>query len=297
MSRPASFDDQGKNAVDLCDKGYFSESWKVDLTTTSQSGVKFLPNLSQGKDGIAGEMKTKFNYQNMGLTASMNLKDLVTVEATSLKDFNGAKPTLKLTTQAQDFNTLTGKLSVAYNRDRVTSNFALEVPNPSAPIPDPKPENFVAPSKKFFANAMFGGCHGAAAGGSLEVDVESQEVKAYGVAASYTQADSEGSITYKNGAKGVAVAANFHHKAENNRAFAGQLTYVPGQTPVLTVAASTKPDSASSLKARVSSKGNVGLGYTQKMNEFLTVGVKADVNLPKASPTAVNWGVTASFSP
>ena len=67
---PPTYGDLGKNARDVFGKGYHFSLVKLDVKTSTQSGIEFKTSGSSNTDSgaVAGALETKYKFANKGLT-------------------------------------------------------------------------------------------------------------------------------------------------------------------------------------------------------------------------------------
>jgi len=301
MSFPALYKDIGKNANDLANKGYVGTDryqWKVEVDVTSDNGVQFLPSLTQTSSGsIDGELKSKFKCCNHSFTASGNLKQELSLEAAADKPLRGlVKPTFTVSTFVDNpIERAKFKLQseLRFNYGNVTASAELPVARFLREV------TFKPEQPKANISAVFGlKDYGVSLGADVEIAPENGELRALNTVLSYAQPNLEASVFSKRRDKSLTVGGNFYQKLPasarlQDASVGAELTHdFSDKPPTLTIAGTNKPDETSTVKGRVSSKGIVGLAYTQKFNGPFTVTVGADLDVLRARDVgSLQWGV------
>jgi len=295
------YKDIGKNANDLTNKGFVSADryqWKLEVDTTSDNGVQFLPSLSQASSGILeGELKSKFKACNSSFTVSGNLKQELSIEAASDKPLKGlVKPTLTLSTLMDNpLERSKIKIQTEFRGNYGNLTALLELPV-SRFLRDPSPK-----SEQLKANvtAVVGlSDYGVSTGAEVEVAPENGQIRALNLVLSYAQSNLEVSAFSKRRDNSFTLGANFYQKLPatsrlRDAVVGAELTHdLSDKPPTITIAGSTKPDETSTVKSRISSKGILGLAYTQKFNGPFAVTFGADLDVLRAREAgALQWGV------
>jgi hypothetical protein len=301
MAFPLLYKDIGKNANDLTNKGFVGTDryqWKVEIDTTSDNGVQFLPSLSQASSGsLDGELKAKFKAFNFSFTASGNLKQELSLEAASDKALRGlVKPTLTLSTLVDnpiERAKLKAQTELRGNYGNLTGSLELPVAKFLREVAF-KPEQ-----PKAIVSAVVGlKDYGVSLGAEVEVSPENGQVRSFNSILSYAQSNLEVAGFSKRRDSNMTVGANFYQRLPasdrlRDAAVGAELTHdFSDKPPSLTIAGTNKPDETSTIKGRVSSKGILGLAYTQKFNGPFTVTVGADLDVLRARDVgSLQWGV------
>jgi voltage-dependent anion channel protein 2 len=291
MSFPPLYKDIGKNANDLANKGFVSTDryqWKVEVDVTAENGVQFLPSLTQTTSGsIDGELKTKFKACNHSFTALLNLKQELSLEAAADKPVRGlVKPTFTLSTYIDnpiERAKLKCQTEFRFNYGNVTASAEIPVSRFLREV------SFKPEQPKTNISAVFGlKDYGVALGSDVEISPENGQVKAFNTVFSYVQSNLEASVFSKRRDASLTVGGNVYQRLAasaylRDSSVGAELTHdFSDKPPTLTIAGTNKPDESSTLKGRVSSKGVVGLAYTQKFNGPFTLTVGADLDVLRA---------------
>jgi hypothetical protein len=303
------YKDVGKNANDLTNKGFVSTDryqWKFEVDTTSDNGVQFLPSLTQTTAGaVEGELKTKFKACSSSWTVSGNLKNDLSVEATSepavLRGL--VKPTLTVNTSAEN------------PVDRARVKLATESRLSLVPsLPHSFTTTLEFPVARFYRDlsksetpkanlSLVMGIKdtGISVGGEVELAPETAQVRASNGVLSYTRPNLEVTLFGKKRDTNLTVGANFYQRlpsyASKSAAVGAELTTDFSEKPAsLTLAGTVKPDPTSTLKARLTSRGVLGLAYTQQFNGPFALTVGSDLDVLRAQePGSFNWGVKLNY--
>jgi len=260
--------------------------------------VQFLPSLSQATSGsLEGELKSKFKACNFSFTASGNLKQELSLEAASDKPLRGLiKPTLTLSTLADnpiERAKFKGQTELRGNYGNLTASMELPVARFLREV------TFKPEQPKASVSAVFGlKDYGVSVGAEVEVSPENGQVRALNSVLSYAQSNMEVSGFSKRRDSNATVGANFYQKLPSSfrlreAAVGAELTHdFSDKPPTLTIAGTNKPDETSTIKGRVSSKGVLGLAYTQKFDGPFTVTVGADLDVLRARDVgSLQWGI------
>lgn len=133
---PPSYSDIGKNARDVFNKGYNFGVWKLDVTTTTNTGVVFSTsghsNQETGK--VFGSLETKYKVPEYGLTFSekWNTDNTLSTDVTHAdKLLKGLKLTFEGTFAPHTGNK-NGKVKASYGHDlvQVNSDVNLDLAGP-----------------------------------------------------------------------------------------------------------------------------------------------------------------------
>eukprot|EP01101_Sappina_pedata_P008957 TRINITY_DN5081_c2_g1_i1.p1 TRINITY_DN5081_c2_g1~~TRINITY_DN5081_c2_g1_i1.p1 ORF type:complete len:301 (-),score=195.79 TRINITY_DN5081_c2_g1_i1:100-1002(-) len=294
------FKDIGKNSNDLLKKGFPSVDgykFRAEVDTTTENGVQFTPFIQDSNGNISGELKTKFGYKGFVFTASQNLKEDISIEATPEKATNGFKYTVNLATHASSFtDRLKAKLSAEYRNEKISSTASLEGPLKSGKASE---------AKLLFSTVAGDKARGVAAGVDLEVVPASQELKAVNGALVFSKRDYDFSIYSKTklGAEtATTVGTNFFQRLNvqgRDVVLAAELSYELNKKKTsLILGSQFKPDADTTVKVRADSKGLVGVAITEKWRGPLSVTLSSDLNLLGAAGEGYppfQYGVKLAF--
>jgi len=282
------FKDIAKNANDLLKKGYPTVekySSRIEWDTISSSGMQFQPFLQRTAAGAEGELKAKFTVREALVTASGNLKEDITLEAT--RPFTPAlKWTLLVASNTSAFiDRLRGKGTLEYRNDFTSTSASLDY--------TPSSGKGVEPLKVLVSSVIGKKDLGLAGGVDLELGT-SGELKALNLAALFTRSDGETSLFAKRGALGTTVGANYFQKLSGDVAAGGEIGYdLARRNTTLILGAQFKPAETSTIKGRVDSKGLVGVSISDKLNSSMTLTWIADWNIFGDAP--FQYGVKFAF--
>jgi len=294
------YKDHGKTLTDLLTKD-FPGTYKFELNTTSENGLKFTTVVEQktGKPGSDGHAPTHMfgSFQTkVDKTAKYGCSFTGTVDSELLRweivlsDLfkNGIKSTFKGSSSMEKLKEIYGDVEYRTNswNASLAFNFKDDVP---------KLEGTVVVGK-----------NGTTLGGKLVAVIpeESKEggLESVSVLGGYNHGpfDFTGTITNKL-ADGLAptVALNLLYKHSSQANFGTNVNWDPAKSlsDGVTVAALGEYafDKDSTVKAKVTTEGTVGLAWKQKLNSNLTLSVGTDLNLIKSQPAKL--GASLSFTP
>jgi len=287
MSSPSEFSDLGKNANELLNKGFPSTDkfdWKFEIDTTSSNNVKFVPSVTHfpGR-GVSTQLKTVFKDYN--LTVIGNHKDELSVEYESPKTLSGIKPTLKLNTSTRN---LKEKLVVGpggeIKAEWLNLKGGVEYPlRGEGGEEEGSKEAAATPAATLSATVGSPSCR-FVAGFDFRL-VHFRSLDFFNLAANYRASDLEVTLFSKSKpGLPTMIGANYYQTLANkwkNGAISGEVTYpLNSKGAPLTVAlgALFKPDDSSTLKGRITSKGLLGLSYTQNWGGPFTVTFSAETS-------------------
>jgi len=302
MSFPALFKDLGKNANDLVNKGYISSDkyhWKIEVDTTSENGIQFLPSLTENPaGGLEGELKAKFKSFNFTFTTSANLKNELTLEAASNDSIRGLlKPTLTLSTDANN--------PVERARFKANSEVRFATANLTANVDFPLARflnevSFKPEQPKATLSGVFGHKDsGVSIGTEAEFSADSGQVIALNVVTAYVQRNLEVALFLKK-RQNVNVGANFYQRVLSSRfqdsGVGAEITHdlSSEKPPVLTIAATGRAETAT-FKGRITSRGVLGLAITQRFEGPLSMTFGTDIQLLNREPGSVQWGLKIAY--
>jgi len=292
---PKAYKDLGKSATDLLKKGFPSDDrfdWKVELnngassnengtftgTLTKKKGAKDEGDLSYKLPLKFAEITGKWDLAN-NLELKLNRKHLV-----KGLDVNG-----ELKSGHRGL--------LADSKIKFGADFKRELLNTSGSLLYKASDK---PSVTATASAVIGSPE-AAVGFDAEIS-ETAELKTINAAVTFSPSDSLDFFVHwkrenttskdKQGPK-TSISGSFFHRVSRtslrNLAVAGDLTYDltasgPDNVPSLSFGGSYSPDNDSDLKARLNSKGVLGLSLNQKVGQHLSVTASVDVPLTSVEP-------------
>jgi len=293
------FKDVAKNANDLLNKGFVSSDkylWKVEFDTVSDNGIQFTPNISETPAGhVEGEFKSKFKTVRATFTTTANLKQDISLETASntyIKDI--FKPTVTVST------TLDNPL------ERAKIKLADEILIPNARlngVVELPISRFLEEGSKEQAKTTLSAVVGLADTGfgvAIEGELsESVQLNCLNGYLTYAKSNLEASLYFKKKAS-IILGSNFYLKNPTlryqNSAIGGEITHdlSSDKAPVLTLAATWKPDETSTIKSRLNSRGVLGVSWTQAFSGPLSISFLVDINLSIVAiheSQSVQWGV------
>ncbi|WAQ96979.1 VDAC2-like protein [Mya arenaria] len=248
---PPTYADLGKSARDLFSKGFNFGFHKLEVTTKTDSGVKFTTKGSHSKetDRISGELNTEYKYNEYGLTfketwtTENKLSTEVTIEDQLAKGF---KLTFDTAFEPQT-SKKSGQVKTGYKNDYV--NFTGDCDF-----------NFAGPT---INGALVLGYNNWLAGYQMAFDTSKSKLTKNNFGLGYTAGD-------------LAINANvndlqefqssIHNRVNSDLDLGIQMSWTQGTNATsLGLAAKYALDRNSAINAKVNNKGQLGLGYSQNI--------------------------------
>lgn len=257
---PPSYGDLGKNARDVFGKGYNFGLLKLDLKTKTSTGVEFssggVSNQETGK--VFGSLETKYKFKEYGVTFTEKWNtDNVLATEIGVADFcQGAKVSLVST-----FAPHTGDKSVLakteYKNQSITLNSDVDFKS-GGPV--------VKGSGVLGYNGWLAGCL---------MKFDSSKGKLVGNSFSLGYASGEFAL-HTNVDDGQDYAASIYQKASENLDTAIQLSWSAGSNDArFGIGCKYDLDKECSVRAKVNNHSQVGLGYSQKVRDGVTLTLSA----------------------
>lgn len=259
---PPSYADLGKNARDVFNKGYSFGLLKLDVKTKTNSGVEFssggVSNQETGK--VFGSLETKYKLKEHGatFTEKWNTDNLLTTELAFADFCQGAKVTVGAT-----FAPHTGDKSAALKTEYKNQSAAVNLDL-----------DFKSASPAVKAASVFG-YNGWLAGVSAKYDYSKNTLTGSSFALGYTTGDF---VLHTNVDNGRDYAASIFQKASPLLDTAIQLSWSAGSSDArFSIGCKYNLDQAAgaAVKAKVNNASQVGLGYSQKLRDGITISLSA----------------------
>jgi hypothetical protein len=280
---PPAFADLNQNIRDLFTKNYNIGFAKLDVKTVTGNGVQ-IRGIGQQDVGVNasspprafGSLEHKYVMRNYGLTLveKWTTDNFVTMEASVEDKFvAGAKATFLAGFSPQSGKRNAG-LKFVYKRPylHLTTDVDLDFAGP----------NIRSSLVSSYSNLRFGG--------SLVFDSATSAIKRYNLAvgvgaAKYTL--HAGTTNFKDFEVGV------YNRVDSNLEVGFQTNFqqaADGANSLLNFGAKYDLDSTSSLKAKVDTKGGIGLSYTQELRKGVKLNLSSLINAANLSAGGHNYG-------
>jgi len=281
MPPPFEFGDIGKVTNDLLNKDYNFGQTKVEVKSTTKSGVTFTATVDwSNSDGtLKGEVKGKFEHKDTRVTFTetyttnndLNLKaeseptDGVKLELDSFFNPYSSKKEFKVgLSYKNDLLSTTTKVNVLDN-PTVTSDLTL-------------------------------GAEGFVVGGQAVADVSKKTIKNFNLAVGYNDTDYGVSLKANDSFK-TFVLGYFHNVNASTSVGASSTWGFGDKALLIQFGGSYKADKDTTLKARVDSSGRVGLGFSQKIRPDTKATFGLLVDSRNLDQNAHKLGFALSFEP
>jgi len=257
---PPQYADLGKAAKDLFDKGYNYGFAKVDLKTTTASGMEFTTKGTSSNDTgkITGVLETKYTRPKYGLTLTEKWttdNNLTTEVAIKDQIATGLKTTLCTSFQPNS-GKKSGALKTAYASDHITANLDTDF-ELSGPM---------------LQGAAVAGYEGWVAGYNFAFDTSKSALTKNNLAIGFNNADVQTLIKVNDGTDFIG---SLYQKVNSDLAIAVQLAWTKGENSTnFAVASKYALSSDASLSTKLSNNGMVGCSYSHA----LTPGVKVTLS-------------------
>jgi len=280
---PPKYSDLGKAAKDLFDKGYNYGFAKVDLKTTAANGVGFTTKGSSSLDSgsIDGSLETKFkptSCGNMTLTEKWSTDNKLTTEvAVEDQVVVGSKVSI-VTTFSPNSGKKSGVVKTAYARDSVNVTLDTDF-------------NFAGPALQ--GSSVFG-YEGWLAGYQFAFDTANKALTKSNFALGYTGGDMQVLATVNDGSE---FGGSIYQKVDNGVQLGVQLSWDKGQSATkFGVASKYTIDADSSVNAKVNNSGAIGLGYSHKLREGVTLTLSSLLQGNKLNDGGHKLGLGVEFA-
>lgn len=257
MAVPPSYGDLGKAARDLFSKGFNYGFYKLEVNTTTKSGVSFKTTGSSNHDtnSVNGGLETKYKCKDYGLTftekwnTDNTLRTEVTIEDQLAKG-------LKLTFDTQfapQTGKKSGKVKSGYKREHINANCDVDF-------------DFAGPTVH---GAAVLGYQGWLAGYQMSFDTSKSKLTKNNFAVGYTAGDFTLHTAVNDGSQ---FSGSYHQKLTKELETGLQLSWTSGSNASqLALAAKYTPDADTVIRAKINNATQIGLSYQQKVRDGVTL--------------------------
>ncbi|XP_063973523.1 voltage-dependent anion-selective channel-like isoform X2 [Diachasmimorpha longicaudata] len=262
---PPTYGDLGKNARDVFSKGYHFGLLKLDVSTKTDSGVEFSSGGFSNQDTgvVVGNLETKYKIKEYGLTFSekWNTDNLLGTDITIAdKLLQGLSIGYSCTFSPQT-GSKTGKLKTTYKHENVSATADFDLSLNSGPL---------------IQTTAVVGYQGWLAGYQTSFDSQRSKITKNNFALGFTTKD-----------------FGVHASVDNGREFNGSIYHLvkPGLEGAVNIAwnsgnnatqfglgAKYNLDNAASVRAKVNSQLQIGLGYQQKLRDGVTLSLSTNID-------------------
>jgi len=278
---PPKYSDLGKAAKDLFDKGYNYGFAKVDLKTTANNGVDFTTKGSSCLDtgNIEGSLETKYKT-NCGatFTEKWSTDNKLTTEV-ALQDhlLVGSKVSIN-TGFSPNTGKKSGSVKTSYARDHVNMSLDTDF-------------NFAGPT---LHGSSVVGYEGWLAGYQFAFNTGTKALTKSNFALGYNGDDVQVLATVNDGSE---FGGTIYQKVKNGVQLGVQLSWDKGQSATrFGVASKYAIDGDSSLNAKVNNSGQIGVGYSHKLREGVTLTLSSLLQGNKLNEGGHKLGLGVEFS-
>ncbi|XP_066992475.1 voltage-dependent anion-selective channel [Anabrus simplex] len=258
---PPPYPDLGKDARGIFSKGYHFGLIKLDCKTKTSSGVEFstggVSNQETGK--VFGSLETKYGVKEYGLTFSekWNTDNTLGTEI-SLQDSiaKGLKVSFDATFAPQT-GEKSGVVKSEFKNDVCALNCDVDL-------------DFCGP--RILASAVLG-YNGWLAGYQTGFDTQKSKITQNNLALGYTAGDF---ILHTNVDNGQEFGGSIFHKVSSWLQTAIQIAWSSdGNETRFGIGCKYDIDRDSAVRAKVNNASQIGIGYSQKLREGITVSLSA----------------------
>lgn len=281
MSVP-KFGDIGKPVKDLLTKDFPYNESKLEVKTVAPNGVTFTTSGSKTEAGVYAEIKEKFSHKASGVTCTSvyTSNNLVKLDAEG-SNFGTDGTNFELNTVLSPF--IPGKQDV-----KVKLGYDHEMARVSASVD-------VLKAKPVVNADLSVGTQGVVAGAKIGAEVGG-EITAYDVAGGYT--DTNFSLAFNILNKLSEFSGSYFHKINSTVQVGCKFTWskkIPDKYTKIEFASKHQLDQFTSVKFRLDTAGQIGLGYCQKLRPGTTLTVGALVHATKLESKDHKIGFTLSM--
>lgn len=253
---PPLFNDLGKSAKDLFNKGYNFDTFKLDVKTKIPNGCEFssggVSYFDSGK--VVGNLESKYKFKEYGLNLSEKWSTSnILVTEVSLQDlFKGAKFSAE-----SSFAPQTGdkslKIKTEYKHDVLALNSEADFKT-ATPVIN-------------LAGVL--GYHGWLTGVQLMFDCKDSKLKSNNLALGYSNNDF---VLHTSVIDGKQFNGYMYRKVDENLEAGVELAWTSESSnqSKLGVGCKYTLDSFTSVRAKVNNSNQIGLGFSQKIKDGIT---------------------------
>ncbi|XP_066587785.1 voltage-dependent anion-selective channel-like [Prorops nasuta] len=262
---PPTYSDLGKEARDVVGKGYHFGLLKLDVKTKTASGVEFssggVSNQDTGK--VFGSLETKYKIKEYGLTFTekWNTDNTLGTDITIAdKLLNGLSIGCSCTFSPQT-GTKTGKLKTTYKHENVSATADFDLSLTSGPLIN--------------ATTVIG-YQGWLAGYQASFDSQRSKITKNNFALGFTASDFVLHTFVENGSN---FGGSIYHQVKPGLEGAINLAWNSSNN-VTQYSLGTKYnlDNDASIRAKVNSQLQIGLGYQQKLRDGVTLTLSTNID-------------------
>lgn len=262
---PPTYKDLGKSARDVFSNGYHFGLLKLDVKTKTDSGVEFssggVSNQDTGK--VFATLETKYKIKEYGLTFSekWNTDNTLATDVTIAdKLLSGLSIGYSCTFSPQT-GTKTGQLKTTYKHENVSATADFDLSLSTGPLIN--------------ATAVVG-YQGWLAGYQASFDSQRSKLTKNNFALGFTASDFGFHTCVDNGRE---FGASIYHKVKPDLEGAINLAWNSSNN-VTQFGLGTKYnlDNDASVRAKVNSQLQIGLGYQQKLRDGVTLTLSTNID-------------------
>lgn len=283
MPAPPTYADLGKNARDIFGKGYHFGLVKLECKTKTNSGVEFNVNTSSNQDTgkVLGALETKYKFKQYGVTFTEKWdtdNTLATEVAIEDQLCQGLKVSLD-TTFAPQTGKKSGRVRTAYKRDYLHVNTDVDL-------------NLPAPTVH---GAAVLGYNGWLAGYQMSFDTANSKLTKSNFAVGYSTADF---VLHTNVNDGQEFGGSIYQKVNDKLQTGVQLAWTTGNNATrFGLGCKYTVDNDSSFSAKVNNVSQIGLGYTQKLRDGITLTLSTMIDGKNINQGGHKLGIGLELEP
>lgn len=262
---PPTYSDMGKSARDIFGQGYHFGLLKMDVKTKTKSDIEFscggVSNQDTGK--VFGTLETKYKFSEYGFT----FNEKWNTDNTLVANVTFADKLLKgLTlgyncTFAPQTGSKTGKLNTSYKHEYVSANADFDLSLSAGPLIN--------------ASTVVG-YQGWLAGYQAAFDTQRNKLTKNNVAIGFAASDFTLHTAMDNGCD---FNGSIYHKVKPNLQGAINVAWNSSNNVTqLGIGAKYDLDEDASVRAKINSHLQVGLGYQQKLREGVTLILSTNID-------------------
>jgi len=279
MAAPAKYADLGKEARDLINKNFHIGAFKLEVNTSSDSGVKFKTEGAHNTDtgAVAASIETKFTLAPYGIANTLKwhtdnvisntvgvenkLLDGLKIDLDSSMAVNTGKTALKLKTAYKAADMFHGTLDV---------------------------DLAAAPTAHLSGVLAYQGLH---AGYQASYDSGSSKLLANNVSLTYKQGDLvlHGGVLNAN-----KYVGSIHHQVDKDISAAASVEYSAGSTAI-TLGGKYALDEHTAMKVKVDNQLRLGVAYVQTVKPGVTLTGSGLINAKALDQGGHKIGLMLNF--
>lgn len=256
---PPVYADLGKQARDVFNKNYHFGLLKLDLKTKTDAGVEFATGLTSNRDSgkVFGNLETKYQVKEHGVTFTekWNTDNAL---ATEISIQNSILKGLKLSAEgtfSPQSGSKSAKIKSSYAHDTVSVNADVDIGS-NGPI--------------LTASAVLG-YQGFLGGYQAKIDIPNSKLLNNNFALGYANNDF---ILHTNVNDGQVFAGSVYQKVTPDVDAGIDLNWSVGNNDTrFALGCKVQLDSEASVRGKVNNNSEIGLGYSQKLRDGVTVSL------------------------